>query len=517
MAGPGTALAPLRGASLVIGTLGVSLATFMTVLDSSIANVSVPAIAGDMGVSPSQGTWVITSFAVANAISVPLTGWLTRRFGQVRLMVSSILLFVLCSWLCGVAPTIDILIAARVLQGLAAGPLIPLSQTLLLTSYPPARAGTAMAAWGMTVLVAPVVGPLLGGWITDNISWPWIFYINIPVGLLSAAMTWSVYRWRESASARSPLDYIGLALLVLWIGALQLVIDLGKELDWFESREIVTLAVIASVGFLVFLAWELTDAHPIVDLRLFGQRNFLIGTVCFSVSYGLFFGNVVLLPLWLQQHMGYTAIWAGVALAPVGVFAIMLSPWVGRQIGRIDPRLLATLAFLGYALVLWLRSDFNSDADVGTILLPTVLQGVATAFYFIPLQAIIYARLPMGRLPAAGGLSTFVRFTAGAMGTSAFTTLWERRAVMHHAHLTEQASGGQGALGQSLEQLRASGFTGEQALGVVNRLIDQQAYTMAVTDVFYLSAILYLLLLIPLWFTSPAVGNPSGDGAGGSH
>ena len=338
-----------KGAELVLGTIALSLATFMNVLDTSIANVSIPAISGDLGVSPSQGTWVITSFAVANAISVPLTGWLTQRFGPVRLFVGSILLFVIASWLCGLAPNIGMLIAFRVLQGFVAGPMIPLSQTLLLSSYPRAKAGTAMAMWAMTVLVAPVAGPLLGGWITDNISWPWIFYINIPVGLIAAAVTWSIYRKRDPGSRKSPFDYVGLALLVIWVGALQIMIDKGKELDWFGSTQIVVLAIVAVVGFAFFLAWELTEEHPIVDLRLFARRNFLTGTIALSVAYGLFFGNVVLLPLWLQQYMGYTATWAGLATAPVGILAIVISPWVGKNVAKIDPRKLATVAFLGFA------------------------------------------------------------------------------------------------------------------------------------------------------------------------
>ena len=290
---------PLKGAELVLGTIALSLATFMNVLDTSIANVSIPAISGDMGVSPAQGTWVITSFAVANAISVPLTGWLTQRFGQVRLFTMSVLLFVLASWLCGLAPNIGTLIAFRVLQGLVAGPMIPLSQTLLLASYPKAKAGMAMAMWAMTVLVAPVAGPLLGGWITDNFSWPWIFYINIPVGLFAAALTWSIYKKRDPGPRRVPLDVVGLILLILFVGSMQIMIDMGKELDWFESGEIIALAVAAVVSLLFFLAWELTDQHPIVDLRLFGQRNFVAGTLALSIAYGLFFGNVVLLPLWL--------------------------------------------------------------------------------------------------------------------------------------------------------------------------------------------------------------------------
>jgi MFS transporter, DHA2 family, multidrug resistance protein len=508
--------APLTGSTRALGTLALSLATFMNVLDTSIANVSIPAIAGDMGVSPAQGTWVITSFAVANAIAVPLTGWLTQRFGQVRLFVASVIMFVIASWLCGLAPNIESLIFFRIVQGLVAGPMIPLSQTLLLASYPPALAGTAMALWAMTTLVAPVMGPLLGGWITDNVSWPWIFYINIPVGLLAAAMAWSIYRSRDPGPRKVPLDYVGLGLLVLWVGALQIMIDKGKELDWFGSTQIVVLAVVAVVGFVFFLAWELTEAHPIVNLRLFARRNFAMGTVSLSVAYGLFFGNVVLLPLWLQQWMGYTATWAGLAMAPVGLLAIVLSPLVGRNIGKVDPRKLATVAFLGFALILWMRSNFNLQAPFSTILLPTLLQGAAMAFFFIPLQAIIFSGLTPDQLPAASGLSNFVRITAGAIGTSLFTTLWEDRAVLHHAHLVERMGGTEGAAGQVLGQLGAAGLSPEQASATVSRMIDQQAYTMAVTDVFFLSSVLFVLLVALVWLTRPkrAAAPGSADTAG---
>jgi DHA2 family multidrug resistance protein len=507
---------PLTGTQLILGTIALSLATFMNVLDSSIANVSIPAIAGDMGVSPNQGTWVITSFGVANAISVPLTGWFTRRFGPVRLFMASILLFVFSSWLCGLAPNIETLIAFRVLQGLVAGPMIPLSQTLLLASYPAAKAGTAMAMWAMTVLVAPVVGPLLGGWITDNISWPWIFYINIPVGILAAVFTWSIYRTRDAVPQKVPLDYVGLGLLVLWVGALQVMVDKGKELDWFQSGQIITLGVVAVVGFLFFLAWELTEKNPIVDLRLFARRNFWLATVALSVGYGLFFGNVVLMPLWLQQYMGYTATWAGIALAPVGVLAILLSPWVGKNIGKVDPRRLATVAFLGFGLVLWMRSHFNTQADFNTILVPTILQGAAMAFFFIPLQAIIFSGLQPQQMAAAAGLSNFVRITAGAIGTSIFTTAWENRAVLHHAQIAETVNGNSIAATQTLSNLGATGYSADQALATVNRLVDQQAYTMAATDLFYLSSALFILLIGLVWLTRPKTGG-AGGGGGGAH
>jgi len=504
---------PLQGAELVLGTIALSLATFMNVLDSSIANVSIPAISGDLGVSPSQGTWVITSFAVANAISVPLTGFLTQRFGQVRLFVASILLFVVASWLCGLAPNITTLIAFRVLQGFVAGPMIPLSQTLLLSSYPRAKAGTAMAMWAMTVLVAPVAGPLLGGWITDNISWPWIFYINIPVGLVAAAVTWSIYRKRDAGGRKGPFDAVGLALLVVWVGALQIMVDKGKELDWFGSTQIVVLALVAAIGFAFFLAWELTEEHPIVDLRLFARRNFLMGTLALSVAYGLFFGNVVLLPLWLQQYMGYTATWAGLATAPVGILAIILSPWVGKNVTKIDPRRLTTVAFLGFAFVLVLRSHFNVQADFRTILIPTVLQGAAMAFFFIPLQAIIFSGLTPERMPAAAGLSNFARITAGAIGTSIFTTAWENRAALHHAELAERITSSSDAATATLGQLGASGLDSAQSLAMVNRLVDQQAFTLAVDDLFFLSGMLFLLLLVFVWATKQAK-NAAVDAAG---
>src|SRR5213592_1177358 len=312
---------PLTDGALVLGSVALSLATFMNVLDTSIANVSIPAISGDLGVSPDQGTWVITSFGVANAISLPLTGWLTRRYGQVRLFLASVLLFVIASFLCGLAPSIEFLILFRVIQGAVAGPMIPLSQSLLLSSYPKEKAGSALAMWAITTLVAPVVGPLLGGWITDNMTWPWIFYINIPVGLAAAVVTWIIYRKRETPTRKLPIDGMGLGLLVLWVGAMQIMLDKGKELDWFHSTQIVVLGLAAVIGFVVFIIWELTEEHPVVELRLFALRNFSVGAITLSIAYGLFFGNLVLLPLWLQQHMGYTATAAGFALAPVGLLA----------------------------------------------------------------------------------------------------------------------------------------------------------------------------------------------------
>ena len=511
------ALPPLDGSARVWGTIALSAATFMNVLDTSIANVSLPAISGDLGVSSTQGTWVITSFAVANAIAVPLTGFLTQRFGQVRLFLTSVMLFIVSSWLCGLAPNMPTLIAFRALQGFVAGPMIPLSQTLLLSSYPRSKAGLAMAMWSMTTLVAPVMGPLLGGYITDNISWPWIFYINIPVGLMAAGITFSIFRKRESSTRKVPIDGIGLALLVLWVGSMQLVLDKGKELDWFHSPVIVSGVVVAVVGLAFFLIWELTDKHPVVDLSLFKRRNFWSGAFATAVAYGLFFGNVVILPLWLQQFMGYTATQAGMVMAPVGFLAIFFSPIVGLTVAKVDPRRFATFSFLIFALVMWMRSNLNTNADLWTIMIPTIIQGVAMAFFFIPLVTITLSGLPPERIAAASGLSNFLRITAGAVGTSVATTVWENRATLHHAQLTDVMSQGTAAANSAIAGLRASGLAPDQVLGQLNRMIDQQAYMVAATDVFYGSAILFLLLIPLVWLAKPTRGAGASDAAAGAH
>ncbi len=257
----------------------------MNVLDSSIANVAIPTISGNLGVSVDEGTWVITLFAAANAISIPLTGWLTQRVGQVKLFVWAILLFVVSSWLCGIAPNLPVLLAARILQGAVAGPLIPLSQAILLGSYPKEKSSHALALWAMTATVGPIVGPALGGWITDSYSWSWIFYINIPVGLFAAGVTWAIYRTRETPVKRIPIDKVGLISLIAWVGSLQIMLDKGKDLDWFTSPVIVALGLFALISFVFFMVWELTEKNPIIDLRLFKGRNFLGGTVAISVAY----------------------------------------------------------------------------------------------------------------------------------------------------------------------------------------------------------------------------------------
>ncbi len=511
-------LAPLTGAAKILGTVSLALATFMNVLDTSIANVSLSSIGGDLGVSTTQVTWVITSFGVANAIAVPLTGWLSQRFGAVRLFTASIVLFSIASLLCGLSRSLQELIVFRVLQGAVAGPMIPLSQALLLSSFSKAKAGTALAIWAMTTLVAPVMGPLLGGWITDNISWPWIFYINIPVGVFAAAATWGIYASRETARRKLPIDGVGFGLLIVWVGALQIMLDKGQELDWFHSSTIVALAVIAAIVFCFFVAWELLDnPYPVVDLRLFKRRNFWTGTLAFALGYGVFFGNVVVLPLWLQQYMGYTATEAGMLTAPVGILALLLSPIVGRWVGKFDPRWLASVAFMVFAVSLYMRTAYNTQANFGFLVVPIIVQGAGMAFFFVPLVSLVLSGLPPDRVPAASGLSNFARIVSGSFGTSIATTLWDNRAILHHAQLTEFVNPSSTATTDYLQTLQTGGLSSAQAGAAIDRGIEVESHLLAANDLFWISSILFLLMIGVIWLARPVKANLAPGAAGGAH
>ena len=502
------ALAPLSGGKLVLATLAVALATFMNVLDSSIANVAIPTIAGNLGVSVDEGTWVITLFSAANAIAIPLTGWLTQRVGQIKLFVWAILLFVMSSWMCGLAPNLPVLLAARILQGAVAGPLIPLSQAILLGSYPKEKSSHALALWAMTATVGPIAGPVLGGWITDSYSWSWIFYINIPVGIFAAAVTWAIYRERETPTKRLPIDKVGLLSLIAWVGSLQVMLDKGKDLDWFNSPVIVALTVFALISFVFFLIWELTEKNPIVNLRLFAGRNFLGGTAAISVAYAVFFSNLVLLPQWMQEYLNYRSVDAGLVMAPLGIFAVLLSPVIAKLLPRSDPRVLATLAFLGFAAVFFMRSGYTTGVDTRTLVLPTLLQGFPTGFFFVPLTAIILSGLPAEKIPSAAGLSNFVRVFAGAVGTSLASTGWNNRQILHHARLAEQSSVDNPTFVSGLDALQTTlGGGSHQALAFFERSLDAQAAMLGLNDIFWLSAVIFIAIIPLIWLTKPGKGS----------
>ena len=495
---------PLQGGALAMLTLVLSLATFMLVLDSTIANVAIPTIAGDLGASSSQGTWVITSFGVANAISIPITGWLAKRFGEVRLFLIATLLFVLASWLCGIANSLEMLIVFRVLQGAVAGPIIPLSQSLLLNNYPPEKRGMALAFWSMTIVVAPICGPILGGWISDNIHWGWIFFINVPIGLAVVLISWKILEGRESRISHQPVNTIGLILLALGVGALQLMLDQGRELDWFNSTEIVVLTIIAAVGLIALIIWELTDDNPVVDVSLFKSRNFTVGCVSTSLAFLVYSGTVVLIPLLLQQVYNYTATWAGLAAAPVGLLPILLAPIIGKFGNKIDMRILITISFMVYALTFYWRAvTFEPEMTFMDVALPQFVQGLAVACFFMPLTTITLSGLPPEKMASASSLFNFLRTLAGSIGTSLTTFIWYNREAVHHTQLTEVINPYNPISQQFFQTMGSFGLSEEQTASYLARRITAQGFIIGANEIFLVSAITFISLVVLIWFAKP--------------
>ncbi|WP_430389388.1 DHA2 family efflux MFS transporter permease subunit [Dyella sp. 20L07] len=503
-------LPPLQGTALVLLTIAVAFSTFMEVLDMTIVNVAVPHISGSLGVSASEGTWTISSYSLASAIMQPLTGWIARRFGEVRTFVTSVFLFVVFSMLCGLATSMPMLVFARLMQGAGSGPMVALSLTLLLSSYPKAKQGIALALWAMTVVVAPIFGPILGGWLTDNFSWPWIFYINLPVGILAGVITWSLLRKRETKTFKAPIDAIGLVLLVAGVGCLQFMLDNGNDNDWFSSPMITTLGIIALLCLTFLVVWELHAKHPVVDLSLFKQRNFTVGVIALSLGMFAFFGINVVFPLWLQTTIGYTATWAGLASAPVGVLAFLLSPILGKNMHRLDLRMVVTFAFVVFAVTSYWFSTFDSSASFSTLVLPRFVMGMAIPCFFIPLNQIYLSGLPASEIASASGLSNFFRTLGSSVSTAVTVTLWQHRGEYHHATLTEYVSPDQPAANQFLQQLSHTSLSHTQSLGLIDQLVTREALTLAVNDVFWMCAILFVLLIPVLWFAKPPFGSAGG-------
>ncbi|MCK8456319.1 DHA2 family efflux MFS transporter permease subunit [Sphingomonas faeni] len=509
--GPGPA--PLVGGSLALTAFALALGTFMQVLDTTIANVSLPTIAGNLGVSSDNSTWIVTAFAVANGVAVPLTGWLMGRFGVVRTFCVSVFLFTIASFLCGIAWDLPSLIGFRILQGAVSGPMIPGSQALLIAIFPVHKRSTALGIWSMTTLVAPIMGPILGGYISDNYHWSWIFLINVPFGMFCAFVCWNKLGKRDTPTRKLPIDQVGLILLVVWVGALQIVLDLGKNDDWFAADRIVIAAVVATIGFIGWIIWELTDANPAVNLSLFKSRNFTIGTIAFCLGYAVFFANTLLLPLWLQTQLGYTATWAGLVAAPSGAVAVLLTPFVARLSGKIDARILATVAFASFGYSYYLRSGYTTGASFYDLMLPLMVQGIAMSTFFLAMLTISLDRIPAERLPSATGISNFARITSGSFAASIITTAWDRRETLHQSRLSEAI--GTGSPYQMAQgALTRMGLTDVQAAGAITRQMVAQAYLLASTDLFRLSAWLCLAMVIIVWFTrraSPPQGPIAAD------
>ncbi|MGV7207579.1 DHA2 family efflux MFS transporter permease subunit [Oxalobacteraceae bacterium A2-2] len=486
---------PLTGGMLWFAALILASANFIAVLDMTIANVSVSNIAGGLGASTSQGTWVITSYAVAEAITVPLTGWLAARFGPVRVFATAMAMFGVFSALCGLSNSLGMLVFARICQGLAGGPLMPLSQTLLLRIFPKEKAPAAIALWSMTTLVAPVLGPIMGGYLCDEYSWPWIFNINVPIAIVCAFIGWNLLKRYEEPLVRNPIDRVGLLLLVIWVGALQLLLDEGKNLDWFSSHEIVALAVVAAIGFAAFLIWELHEQHPIVDLRVFRHRGFSVSVLTISVTFAAFFGINVLTPLWLQNYMGYTATEAGLVTSWTGVFAVFVAPVAAGLSAKVDPR---RLVFGGVTLIglvtLW-RMHATTDMDFWTIAVPLMVMGLGLPFFFVPTTGLAMASVEEHEMAGAAGLMNFLRTLSGAFATSLVTTYWEDLTTIMHAELVGLAD----ADGAVRTVLESSGASGEALLLNIDQLVQGQSVMLATSEIFGLIGIVFLLAATLIW------------------
>jgi DHA2 family multidrug resistance protein len=500
---------PLAGPALLISGICLALANFMVVLDTTIVNVSVPHIAGGLAVSPSEGTWAITSYSVAEAISVPLTGWLAQRFGTVKTFCVAMVLFAAFSALCGLAPSLYLLVLFRVLQGLSGGPMIPLCQTLLLRIFPRERAAAAMGLWAMTTVVAPIAGPIVGGVLCDNVGWPSIFYINVPVALACAFLAWRLLESRETKTVKLPVDIVGMGMLVVWVGALQIMLDKGQELDWFNSSFIVGLGLTSVVVFVSFLIWELTHPNPIVNLRVFRHAGFTVATITLALTFGTFFASAVLLPLWLQTSMGYTATLAGFAVATGGILAVVMSPVVARLVTKFDPRALVCFGILWLGWVAWLRSRFDTDVDMGMVAFVQFAQGFAVPFFFVPIVGLALSAVKPEETASAAGLSNFMRTTAAAFAASLSVTAWEDLSTKARTNLSGVLNGVNGLR----DLLIGRGFSAEQARSMIDNQVQTQSTMIATDQVFFWSAVLFVGCALVVWL----VPKPKGALAGGGH
>jgi DHA2 family multidrug resistance protein len=507
--------AVFRAPNLVLSTLGLALAIFMQVLDSTIANVSLPTIAGNLGASAQQGTWVITAFSVSNAIALPLTGWLSRRFGEVRLFIVATILFTVMSFLCGMAQSMGMLIVFRAIQGFVAGPMYPVTQSLMIAIFPTNKRAMALALLSMVAVVAPIAGPILGGWITDSYTWPWIFFINVPIGIFACYVVWSQLRHKPETPQRTKMDYVGLITLVLGVGALQILLDTGNDEDWFSSNMIIALAIISAISITVFLIWELTEEHPIVNLRIFRHRNFTVGTIAYTFAYSAFFGGGLLVPLWLQTQLGYTSFWSGLATAPLGIFPIMLAPLIGKYSYRFDLRMLASVALLIFGGIFYLRSTFNLDIDFSHVAYLQLFQGIGIALFFMPLLTILLSDLAGNEIADGSGLATFMRTLGGSFAVSITTYMWNHRAVVHHAHLAETftpySPGTQGlisTIGHGNVRL---------AMTQLDVMINQQAFQISFNEIFRGLSFVLMSMIVLIWMAKPPFFRTASSAPVGEH
>ncbi|HET9282606.1 MAG TPA: DHA2 family efflux MFS transporter permease subunit [Candidatus Angelobacter sp.] len=491
-----------------IVAISVMLGTFMEVLDTTVVNVSLQHIAGSLSVTPEEATWVLTSYLVSNAIVLPLTGWLANYFGRRNVLLASVGGFTIFSFLCGIAPNLPLLIIFRVFQGATGGGLQPLSQAILMEAFPPEKRAKAMAFWALGIVVAPMLGPVLGGWITDSYSWRWLFYINIPVGIMAVLMALMfIHDPPYIKRGEGGIDYWGIGYLALGIGALQIMLDKGQEEDWFGSKFIVTLFVICVVGLVAFVIRQLTAEHPVVDLRIFKNRTYATGVFLMTVLGFVLYGSTVLLPLWLQTLMGYPALQAGLAMLPRGLGSFMFMPLVGILMGKIEARRLLGTGLLVAAYSLYQLSTLNLNAGYWDIFWPQLLQGTSLGLLFVPLTTITNGPIPKEQMGNATSLFNLMRNIGASIGIASVTSTWQRHVQSHindlSANVNPYSPAAQSMIQAIKQSFIARGMDAatatQQAMASLFASVQQQAAMMSYADTFFLLAVMFVAGL-PLIF-----------------
>ncbi len=502
------ASAPPRPVNPWLVAIAVMAATFMEILDTTVVNVSLPHIAGDLSATIDESTWALTSYLVANAVVLPLAGWLSHQFGRKRLLMASVGGFTLSSLLCGLAPSLPFLVVFRIIQGTTGGALQPLSQAVLLEAFRPEDRGKAMGFWGLGIVVAPIFGPVLGGWLTDSYSWRWVFYINLPVGIVALVMM-QMFIFDPAYIRRSGerVDWTGIGYLALGIGALQVFLDKGQEDDWFASRFITMLAIVSVVTLAALIVHELRVAHPVVDLRVFRERTYATGVFLMTVVGFVLYGSLVLLPILLQTLLGYPALQAGIAMAPRGVGSFIAMPIVGLTVGRIDARRLLAAGIVGGATTLFWLGALNLQAGYWDVFWPQFVQGVSLSLLFVPLTTITMDPIPRESMGNATSIFNLMRNIGGSLGIAMATTVLARRQQIHTSVLGAHVDPYSPQARAFLEQLRQAfvargadlATAARQAQAAAWGLVQRQASMLSFTDVFRMMALLFVALL-PLLF-----------------
>ncbi|MCH9611407.1 MAG: Fatty acid resistance protein FarB [Chlamydiales bacterium] len=504
-------MAPLKGLSLFLVTIALSMGAAMDALDISVANVCIPDIAGDLDISPFDGAWVISGYALTNAAMILLTGFLATRIGEVRLFVLSVLLFTLASFACGLAPNFSTLIAFRLLQGIAAGPLVPLCQSLLMHSFPARLRTVGLSICLMLLIIAPIFGPVVGGYIADTIGWRWIFFLNIPLGIFVAALSWFVLKERETPRSKVPIDFVGICLLVIGVGSFQLFLSTGNDHGWFQSPLIITLAVIAFVCLSYFVVWSISEKHPVIDFSLFKLRNYSIANLLTFFAYIAFYAGFVLYPIWLQIEMGYTALWAGYALIPLGAAILFLTPISGLIVEKdlVDLRLVLTLSFIAFALSFYWAGHFNNSASFRSLLGPRILLGVALGLFAIPSYVVALSNIAKWKLANAVSVFNFGRVIGVGIGTAIGLSGWQSLQNIRYHQMLPSIGPKNIQLQPLLNKLQ---FLPEQSrYAIIHEQLMSQSNTIAINGFFIYAAAGFLICMALIWFLKPPFPHLEGE------